>query len=72
MEIVMLVKAVYRININSNVIFLYKLDKIIQNSHGNTGDHREQKKFIAKRTLSFWLTEMMTVTVKKKSTDSVH
>lgn len=52
--------------------FLYKLDKIIQNSHGNTGDHREQKKFIAKRTLSFWLTEMMTVTVKKKSTDSVH
>lgn len=49
----MLAKAVYRININSNVIFLYKLDKIIQNSHGNTGDHREQKKFIAKRTLSF-------------------
>lgn len=46
-EIVMLAKAVYRININSNVIFFHKLDKIIQNSHGNTGDHREQKKFIA-------------------------
>lgn len=51
----------------------HKLDKIIQNSHGNTGDHREKKKFTGKRTLSFWLTEIMSVTVKKKkSTDSVH
>lgn len=66
MEIVMLAKAVYRININSNVIFFHKLDQIIQNSHGNTGDHREQKKFIAIRTLSLWLPEITTVIVIKK------